>query len=131
MGLDEYFVRKGFPVYNVDQASRARSGFEVTVFNRVRQGRLPPSALPELGYTSFERIWQTFRFGPSFGVPWPDEKFPVEALAEFSKQGVPGLNALLEPPDSRGDDGSLMTDKVGSTTKVTKGKGERAIRQLI
>jgi pimeloyl-ACP methyl ester carboxylesterase len=100
IGLDEYFVRKRYPVYTVDQASRARSGFDVTLFNRVRDGRLPPTALPAMTRTSFERTWVTFRFGPEFGVPYPDEQFPVAALAEFSKQGVPSLNALLEPPDA-------------------------------
>jgi hypothetical protein len=84
----------------VDQASRARAGFDVTVFNKVLDGRLPLTALPVMTSTSFERTWLTFRFGPQYGVPWPDEQFPVEAQAEFSKQAAPGLNALLTPPDS-------------------------------
>jgi len=98
MGWNEYFVRKGHPVYNVDQVSRARSGFNPTVFNQVRAGLLPPSALPNITRTSAEAAWQSFRFGPSFGVPWPDEQFPVDHAADFSKQGVPDLNAILTPP---------------------------------
>jgi hypothetical protein len=99
MGWDEYFVRKGHPVYNVDQASRARSGFDVTVINQVRDGRLPPSALPAITRTSDEAAWQNFRFGPSYGVAWPDARFPVEHAAEFSKQGIPSVNATLPTPD--------------------------------
>ena len=53
----------------VDQVWRARSGFDLTVFNKVRAGRLPPSALPNITRTSDEVAWQNFRFGPSFGVP--------------------------------------------------------------
>jgi len=99
MGWDEYFVRQGHPVYNVDQASRARSGFDPTVINQVRAGLLPPSALPNITRTSAEAAWQNFRFGPTFGVPWPDTRFPVDKAAEFSKQGIPSVNATLPTPD--------------------------------
>ena len=99
MGWDEYFVRKGHPVYNVDQASRARSGFDPTVINKVKAGLLPLAALPTVGRTTDENAWLNFRFGPSPGVPWPDTQFPVEAADEFSQQGIPSLNAFLDPPD--------------------------------
>jgi hypothetical protein len=46
MGWNEYFVRQGHPVYNVDQVARARSSFDPTVYNQVRAGLLSPSALP-------------------------------------------------------------------------------------
>ena len=42
MGWNEYFVRQGHPVYIVDQILRARSGFDVTVFNKVRAGIASP-----------------------------------------------------------------------------------------
>ena len=96
MGLDEYFVRKGHPTYVVDQTLRGRSGFDVTVFNKVRAGTLPPSALPNMTRTSAELAWTGFRFGPSFGVPYPDTQFPVEKMIEFAKQGIPSFSIL--PP---------------------------------
>ena len=46
MGWDEYFVRKGHPVYVPDQVGRGRSGFNQAVFNDVRAGsgrRRPPN----------------------------------------------------------------------------------------
>jgi len=98
MGWNEYFVRQGHPVYNADQVSRARSGFDQTIINRVHNGSLPPSALFNISRTSDEAAWQNFRFGPSFGVPWPDEQFPVDHAADFSRQGIPDLNASLTPP---------------------------------
>lgn len=30
-----------------------------------------------------------FRFGPTFGAPYPDEQFPVEAMDRFAKQMMP------------------------------------------
>jgi pimeloyl-ACP methyl ester carboxylesterase len=99
MGWADYFVRKGHAVYLPDQVSRARSGFDPTVFNRVRDGRLPPTELPSVNRTSLELAWDVFRFGPTFPVPFPDEQFPVEAAVEFSKQGVPDLNAILPSPN--------------------------------
>ena len=41
MGWDEYFVRKGHPVYVPDQVGRGRSGFNQAVFNNVRAGSTP------------------------------------------------------------------------------------------
>ena len=43
MGFDEYFVRQGHPVYDVDQVWRGRSGFDVAVFNQVRAGITSPN----------------------------------------------------------------------------------------
>ena len=44
MGWDEYFVRKGHPVYVPDQVGRGRSGFNQAVFNNVRAGSTPPGS---------------------------------------------------------------------------------------
>jgi len=99
MGWNEYFVRQGHPVYNADQVLRARSSFDPTVYNRVRAGLLSPSAQPVITRTSAEQAWQNFRFGPSFGVAWPDEQFPVEHAVDFSKQGTADLSAALPVPN--------------------------------
>src|SRR4029078_315664 len=54
MGLDEYFVRQAHPVYVVDQVWRGRSGTDVTPFNRVRSGAVPPTEQPNMIRTSAE-----------------------------------------------------------------------------
>ena len=46
MGWDEYFVRKGHPVYVPDQVGRGRSGFNQALFNNVRAGSAPADKLP-------------------------------------------------------------------------------------
>jgi hypothetical protein len=98
IGWSEYFVRKNHSVYLADQVSRARSGFDATTFADVKAGRVPPAQLPNIINATHQVAWNVFRFGPSFGTPFPDEQFPIEALDEFSKQVIPDLNALLPMP---------------------------------
>jgi pimeloyl-ACP methyl ester carboxylesterase len=95
MGWAEYFVRRGHPVYLPDQVSRARSGFNQAPYNRVLAGVSPPSSQPGILRLSNEEAWTLFRFGPTFGVPYADEQFPLAAVNEFAKQGIPDLNASL------------------------------------
>lgn len=99
MGWDEYFLRQGYPVYLTDQTSRARSGFDATVFNQVKSGALPPTALPTIYQFGHQEAWDDFRFGPSFNKPWPDEKFPISSLDEFWRQMIPDLNETLPSPN--------------------------------
>src|SRR5919206_1074052 len=99
MGWDEYFVRKGYPVYVPDQVGRGRSGFNQAVFNDVRVGVTQTNALPPMWRTSDENTWPNFRFGPKPGVPYPGGQFPAEAVAELSKQAVPDLSMSLPTPN--------------------------------
>src|SRR5580765_6551386 len=99
IGWSEYFVRKNRAVYLADQVSRARSGFDAAVFADVKAGRVPPAQLPNVINATHQVAWNVFRFGPTFGQPFPDEQFPIEALEEFNKQVIPDLNALLPNPN--------------------------------
>ena len=99
MGWNEYFVRKGRPVYLADQVSRARSGFDGSKINAVKAGALPPSQLPNVLTASHQTAWTVFRFGPKFGTAFPDGQFPIEAVDELYKQMIPDLNSLLPTPN--------------------------------
>ena len=99
MGWDEYFVRKGYPVYVPDQVGRGRSGFNQAVFNDVRAGTVPPASQPAWLRFSDEGVWPNFRFGSKPGAPFPDSQFPVAAVDELSKQGIPDLNSGLPQPN--------------------------------
>jgi len=99
MGWNEYFVRKGRPVYLADQVSRARSGFDPSAFNAVKEGKLPLSQLPNVLDASHQAAWSIFRFGPTYGTAFPDEQFPMEAVDELYKQMIPDLNSLLPIPN--------------------------------
>ena len=92
MGWDEYFVRKGHPVYVPDQVGRGRSGFNQAVFNNARAGSAPANSLPRWLRFSDEGVWPNFRIGPKPGQPYPETQFPVTALDELSKQGVPDVS---------------------------------------
>ena len=99
MGWDEYFVRKGHPVYVPDQVGRGRSGFNQAVFNNVRAGTAPAADQPAMFRFSDEVVWPNFRFGSTPGAPYPDSQFPVGAVDELSKQGVPDVSRLLPTPN--------------------------------
>jgi len=99
MGWDEYFVRKGHPVYVPDQVSRGRSGFNQAAFNEVRAGTTPPAQQIPLRRFTDENSWPNFRFGLTAGQPFPDEQFPIAALSELSKQGIPDINLALPEPN--------------------------------
>ncbi|MDQ2653945.1 MAG: hypothetical protein M3Z20_13000 [Chloroflexota bacterium] len=99
MGRYEYFVRQGHPVYVPDQVSRARSGFDIATYNEVRAGEQPLSELPNFWRFGDELVWTQFRFGPTAGIAFPDEQFPVEAAGAFAGQAIPDLNAVLPTPN--------------------------------
>ncbi len=69
MGWDEYFVRKGHPVYVPDQVGRGRSGFNQAVFNNVRAGSAPAANLPAGSDSATKCVWPNFRFGSKPGAP--------------------------------------------------------------
>ena len=92
MGWDEYFVRNGHPVYVPDQVGRGRSGFNQARFNDVRARVAPGDSLPRFIRFSDEVSWPNFRFGSAPDAPYPDTQFPVAAVDELSKQGVPDLS---------------------------------------
>jgi hypothetical protein len=94
-GWDEYFLHKHRAVYIPDQVSRARSGFDATIYNEVRLGMRPPGDLPPIRIASREIAWPFFRFGPIFGESFSNEQFPVQAFDEFDKQVIPDLNSEL------------------------------------
>ena len=98
MGWDEYFVRKGYPVYVPDQVGRGRSGFNQAIYNDVRTGVKEAKDLPPMWRFSDENAWPNFRFGTKAGAPFADGQFPVEALGELAKQGVPDVSMSLPTP---------------------------------
>ena len=130
MGWDEYFVRKGHPVYVPDQVGRGRSGFNQAVFNNVRAGSAAANSLPRWLRFSDEGVWPNFRFGLKPGEPFSDSQFPVTAVDELSKQGVPdvsfgglptpnpthqGIGRPRRPGEWRRVDGAFAVGGVSST----------------
>ena len=98
MGWDEYFVRRGYPTYVVDQSGRGRSAVEATTINAVKAGRAKPDKLPVVFAASHESAWRIFRFGPEYPQVYEGMQFPVAAQRELWQQMVPDwLNAMPTP----------------------------------
>ncbi len=113
MGWSEYFLRSGRPVYVVDQAGRARSGFDATPSNEAKLGARNPKDLAPVLIIGHEYAWTWFRIGPKFGVPFADTQFPVEAVDAFYKMWIPDLNASLPPQNPNYADLAALGQKVG------------------
>ena len=100
MGWDEYFVRKGHPVYVPDQVGRGQSGFNQAVFNNVRAGSVPANTPPALaaiqrrgGLAELPVRFETWRAVSG-------SQFPVAAVDELVKAGCAGRQ-LWRPPQSQ------------------------------
>ena len=113
MGWDEYFVRQGHAVYLADQISRARSGFNQAIFNKVGAEEESPASQPSILRFTDETAWEGFRFGSTFGTAYADAQFPTEAADEFSKQGIPDLNSTLPSPNPNFNALSDLAIKLG------------------
>ena len=113
MGWSEYFLRAGRPVYVVDQAGRGRSGFDGSLYNATRLGTKPAAEQPPIQVIGHEYAWTWFRIGPTFGTPFDDTQFPVDAIESFYKMWIPDLNASLGQQNPSFADLAALGQKLG------------------
>lgn len=119
IGWDEYFVRKGFPVYVPDQVERGRSGFNQAVFNNVRTGKADADQMPALRRFSDEVVWPNFRIGYEEDKAFPNELFPIDALDELAKQGVPDIASAPEVTQHNYSHLSELSGKLKNTVLMS------------
>ncbi len=119
MGWDEYFVRKGFPVYVIDQSWRGRSAGSPAAINAAKVSKTPIQGLPGVFSASHEGAWAIFRFGPEYLKVFPGMQFPLEAQAEFWKQMVPDWIESLPTPNPTVPALSELAQKLGGTVLVS------------
>ncbi len=98
-GWDEYLVRRGYPVYVIDQAWRGRSAGSPVAVNAVKAGQEPAGQLPVVFSAGREAAWTIFRFGPVYPQVFSGMQFPLDAQAEFWKQMVPDWSGSLPTPN--------------------------------
>ena len=92
-GWPTYFARKGHPVYVVDHAGRARSGFDPSPVNRAKaEGG---AGAVEFPLTTRERAWVFFRVGKEYPTPFPGSQFPLDATDQYFSQLVPNTESTL------------------------------------
>jgi hypothetical protein len=99
MGWDEFFVRKGYPVYVIDQSWRGRSAGSVAAINAVKTGKAPVDQLPTVFSAAHEGAWAIFRFGPEYPKVFDGMRYPLGAQAEFWKQMVPDWSNSVPTPN--------------------------------
>jgi hypothetical protein len=119
MGWDEYFVRKGYGVYVIDQAWRGRSAASPAAINAVKTGKAPVSDLPTVLAAGHEGAWAIFRFGPKYPEVEPGLQFPLEAQAEFWKQMVPDWLNTLPTPNPTVPALSALAQQLGGTVLIS------------
>lgn len=98
IGWDEYFVKRGFPTYVIDQSGRGRSAVNATAMNAVKMAKESPEQLPVVFAASHESAWAIFRFGGEYPKVYDGMKFPIAAQNGLWQQMVPDwLNSMPTP----------------------------------
>ena len=98
MGWDEYFVRRGYPTYVIDQSGRGCSAVNATAMNATKLGQATAEQLPVVFAASHESAWVIFRFGPQYPKLFEGQQFPVASQKALWQQMVPDwLNAMPTP----------------------------------
>lgn len=119
MGWAQYFTRKGFPTYVVDQAARGRSAANATSIGAVKTGKLPPDALPAGFAVGREFAWSLFRFGPRYPEAYPGLQFPVEAQAALWQQMVPDWAYSMSTPNPTVPSLGLLAQRLKKTVLIS------------
>ncbi|HEY0295017.1 MAG TPA: esterase, partial [Bordetella sp.] len=115
----EFFLRKGYPTYVVDQASRGRSAADPTTTVGARQGKLPPGQLPAVFSAGREGAWKIFRFGPEYPKIYAGLQYPLQAQDQLWKQMVPDWSAAQAVPNPTVPDLSLLVKRLGGAILVS------------
>ena len=125
MGWNEYLVRKGYPVYVVDQVGAGRSGFNQRNYNLVKSGTLPSNSQEAFQRISDDNTWMNFRFGLKNGQPVHAAKFPVDAANELSKQSIPFSLFGLPNPNPNFVNLSQLAAEITNTVLVSHSQSGR------
>ena len=118
-GWDDYLLRKGYPVYVIDQAWRGRSAGNIAAIDAVKTGKAPLDQLPTVFAAGHEPAWAIFRFGPEYPKVFPGMQYPLEAQAEFWKQMVPDWAADLPTPNPTVPALSTLAKRIGPAVLIS------------
>jgi hypothetical protein len=119
MGWDEFFLRKGFPVYVIDQSWRGRSAGSVAAINAVKTGKAPLDQLPTVFSAGHEGAWAIFRFGPAYPKVYDGLRYPLAAQGEFWKQMVPDWSNAVPTPNPTVPALSELAQKLKGTVLIS------------
>jgi pimeloyl-ACP methyl ester carboxylesterase len=119
MGWSEYFVRKGYPTYVVDQAARGRSAMNAAAIYGVKAGKLQPDTLPVGFQAGREVAWPLFRFGPRYPEAYAGSQYPVEAQEALWKQMVPDWAYSMSTPNPTVPALNLLAQRLKNTVLIS------------
>lgn len=119
MGWDEFFVRRGHPVYVVDQVSRGRSAANTTAVTAVKAGQAAAASTPPVFMAGQEAAWAIFRFGTEHPKVHPGMRFPLTAIEEFWKQMVPDWIGTLPTPNPTVERLSELSQRLDGTVLMS------------
>ena len=127
-GWMNFFIRKGWDVYNSDAVERGRSGFA------------PPDVWPvEPIFLTYQDPFERFRIGDGAGS-WnadpakrklmPGSQFPVEAYENYMRQSVPRWlstdKAIIDGLSGAGRQGLSLRDAAAQPGRHVRLQGRRA-----
>jgi pimeloyl-ACP methyl ester carboxylesterase len=90
------FLRRGFNTYVVDSVNRGRSGYDIREIIAAKRGEGPASAIPRINNYSWERAWEGFRLGPTYGTAYPTTQFPIPLFHKYVGNLVPAYRDPIE-----------------------------------
>jgi pimeloyl-ACP methyl ester carboxylesterase len=83
-GWAQLFAERGFDVYLFsDPLTNPSGGFNISPFNAAKKGDASASAQGELKTWTMEPVWSQWGFGPTYGTPYADVRFPIDDVNQF------------------------------------------------
>jgi pimeloyl-ACP methyl ester carboxylesterase len=99
IGWDEYFLKRGYPTYVIDQSGRGRSAVDATAMNAVKMNKESPDELPIVFAASHESVWAGFRFGPEYPKVYENMQYPIASQKGLWQQMVSDWAYSLPTPN--------------------------------
>lgn len=119
MGWYEYFVRKGYGAFLVDQAGFGRSGFDPKNFNNAKSGNTAASEQPSLIRIPDENVWINFRYGTADGKMFSDGQYSQKSYTELSKQAIPFKWLTEADSQTNYKDLSILSSEIKNTILIS------------
>lgn len=124
------FLRRGFEVYVVDGSNRGRAGWDPVKRIQATAGLIDASEMEPTNTYAEQSSWTAFRWGPEYGVPYPNSQFPFEALNQYLPQLNPAYRDA-EANDLLAANISALIDKIGPCILLGWSTGSRNVMEAV
>ena len=124
------FLRRGLEVYVVDGSNRGRAGWDPVKRFKATAGLIAASEMETTDTYSEHTAWPGFRWGPQYGVLYPNSQFPIEALNQY----LPQLNPAYRDAEANtllAANLSALIDKIGPCILLGWSTGSQNIMDAV